>query len=186
MDNTNSQFHFFCVKELPYVHIRSRPSPLFFNFFLTLAIQPCRSSSFKIFLHQVIQNYQGPYNLFQLISQPTTPSTLILANPVSIHPSPPASPPCPPQKEMSTRPTYKFKIHWPQSGVVIIKGGFASFDAALNYSIRVNSFGSYYLPECDELGLETSRYKYRSRMWVEDVVCVVLVGPEGMNMDDGQ
>lgn len=93
---------------------------------------------------------------------------------------------------MSTSPTtYKFKIGWSQSGVVIIKGGFASFDAALAYSQRVHSFSKYDLPECEQLGVEMFRYKYHEHahdgsLLVKDFVCVVLVGPEGMSMREGE
>lgn len=93
---------------------------------------------------------------------------------------------------MSTSPTtYKFKIGWSQSGVVIIKGGFASFDAALAYSQRVHSFSKYDLPECEQLGVEMFRYKYHEpahdgSLLVKDFVCVVLVGPEGMSMQEGE
>lgn len=67
---------------------------------------------------------------------------------------------------------------------MIIKGGFASFDAALAYSQRVHSFSRYDVPECEELGVEMIRYAYHSSVLVEDFVCVVLVGPEGMNMGE--
>lgn len=48
----------------------------------------------------------------------------------------------------------------------------------------MNSFGRYDLPECEELGVETFRYAYHSSMLVEDFICVVLVGPQGMNMGE--
>lgn len=91
----------------------------------------------------------------------------------------------PPKESTTTPPTYKFEIRWSQSGVVIIKGGFASFGAALAYSQRVHSFSNYGLPECEQLGIEMFRYKYHepahdSSLLVMDFVFVVLVGPEGM------
>lgn len=87
----------------------------------------------------------------------------------------------------TTLTTYKFQIRWSQSSLVITKGGFASFDAALAYSQRVHLFSRYDLLECEQLGVEMFRYNYHelahdSTLLVRAFVCVVLVGPEGTNM----
>lgn len=93
---------------------------------------------------------------------------------------------------MPTAPTiYKFQIRWSQSSLVITKGGFASFDAALAYSQGVHLFSGDDLPECEQLGVEMFRYNYHepahdNSLLVRSVVCVVLVGPEGMNMQEAE
>lgn len=101
-------------------------------------------------------------------------------------------PPPVPSKRMPTAPTiYKFQIRWSQSSLVITKGGFASFDAALAYSQGVHLFSGDDMPECQQLGVEMFRYNYHepahdSSLLVRSVVCVVLVGPEGMNMQEAE
>lgn len=173
--NTNSQLILFCIRQ-------PSPSPYIFS----------RAPPYSFFFLQI---HTALFILKIKWFQPTLAARKNQANhttPSLTHPSLQSSfsflsPPVP-SKRMSTRPTtYKFQIRWPQSSLVIAKGGFASFDAAFAYSQGVHLLSGYDLPECEQLGVGVFRFNYHepahdSSLLVRNFVCVVLVGPEGMNM----
>lgn len=125
----------------------------------------------------------------QHLTSPHLHHTLPLQIPIFYSfPQPPFQSPPKDKKLMSTTTPkpYKFNISWSESSLVITKGGFTSFDAALSYSQILHSLYGYDLLQCDRLGEEKFGYYYtysdesgRDKFSMEkDYVCKVVVGPE--------